>query len=978
MMHRGRELALALAAAAAAVGPCCAVLLGWAVWLAPAPELSREHVASVVAQESVVTYRDGTTRLGGFTDGAHRRTLAFEQLPPAWIVSIVASEDARFWRHRGVDPRGLLQALRDDLLAGAVVAGGSTLTQQTAKNLFGRQGRALGPKLGEVLDALRLEARYDKAEILSLYANQFHVAGNGRGLAIAARHLFDEEVDELDLAQCAFVAGMVKAPSHLDPFFGGDEAWRHAATERAVARTEHVLRRIVAEPAAQLAGPLPVGEVEALQAEAAALLERGVTLPFRRGAFRWDDSAALDEVARRLRAPPFDRILRDAGIDAPQQTGIVVVTTLDSDAQREATYGLWHHLSEVGTELEALTAADLPTGRSAPRYDPDRPVERHGFREARVAEHVVRDRRAELVLDLGGRRCRVDRAGVVRMAVATARGAAGNTWQKLSGDAVDAWAASVPDGAVVVASVREIGRDGEPVCDLELRPELQGAVVVVQEGELRAMVGGNDDRNFNRARAHRQLGSTFKPLVYHAALTLGWSPTDRLDNRRIVVPFDGTWYTPDPDHEPAAEVSMAWAGVRSENLGSVWLLQHLFDPVEDARVAALAAQFGLAPMEGEAPKAWRKRLGALGVRPADAAAEVRFDRARREVLRALPRSPHPRTPSGCGPRRRRGLRRRAGAGERLGAPAAGPRQRLDVAVVADRRLPRGDGGAVRRAAAPAGSGARGRSACSRSAATPTSPGACCSPAAPHPPASVGGPAAPRCVRAAAALARPGQRAGALRRPAVPAVLRRASRRPAAPVDGVHARGGAPRRGGCGPADAELGPDALLRTSALRGRLATRYVAALARAYGVQSEIREVPSLPLGVSEITLEEAAVLYDGLVTGRSWAGGDVAEPARLIRQIRTADGRVLYDAQTAAEAVAEPAVAAMTADILRNVVLHGTGARARDAVRHGGHAVPVGGKTGTTNAFRNAAFSSFVPVARPDGYVVAGSYAVAAYVG
>jgi penicillin-binding protein 1A len=975
-----RRWARAAAAASIACGslvPLGLLVLGWLVFVAPGPHLERAHLQSVIAQESVVTYRDGVTRFGVFSDGEHRRTLRFAELPVAWVVALVATEDARFWRHFGVDPWGVGRALLDDLRAGAWVAGGSTLTQQAAKNLFHRPDRSLASKLVETTNALRLEAHYDKAEILELYANQFHVAGNGRGIGIAARHLFDKEPGELDLAQCAFIAGMVKAPSRLDPFFGDSEAWRAAATERAHARTAHVLRRIVAEPTARLAGPLPIDRVAEIRSEAQRLLDDGFTLPFRRGAFRFDDSAALDEVARRLGEPPLDGLLREAGIDDPQQAGIVVVTTLDPDAQREASYALWHHLTEVGVQLEERTAADLPTGGPPPRFDPDRIPVPHTLRDGLVVEHVLRDDRRELVLDLGGHKCRVDRAGVVRLAAAEAKGAAANPWQKTTTEAVDAFAAAIPDGAVVLASVREAGE--EVLCDLELRPKLQGAVVVVQDGELRAMVGGNDDRNYNRARAPRQLGSAFKPLVYHAALTLGWSPTDPLDNRRNVFPYDGGFYLPNPDHPSEDEVSVAWAGVRSENLASVWLLQHLLDPVDDQRVGLLAAATDLALRDGEDEAAWRVRLGELGVRLSDAWAERRLDDARREVLRRLPSSPHPEDAVGLW-----SLSWGAGFAAERGRAQGSPRrlraldndwQWLEGRVEACRAAMEALYSALRRREDPDPEAVR-----MLSVGTDDDD--------------------PRRVRLACGTAPAGFRWVAPPRrdpdPAAPPLPWHDPERLGLVFprfedvrldDRLHLSTMAllseavARRGGAAAGEeGEAPPEVGVRTSAFRSRVATRYVATLAGAYGVRSDIREVPSLPLGVSELTLEEAAVLYAGLTTGAPSATAPEAPgPARLISEIRTAEGDVVYRAAPRPTApVAEPAVGAMTADILRNVVLHGTGVRARDAVLHGGRPVPVGGKTGTTNDYRNAAFVGFVPVARPDGYVVDGGFTVAAYVG
>ena len=110
--------------------------------------------------------------------------------------------------------------------------------------LFERRGRTYREKLRELANALRLERAYTKAEILEFYSNQFYVNGNGRGLGIAARFFFDAEVAELDLLQCAFLAGVVKSPNRYNPFVS-DEKRRAKAISRAEERVEYVLRRML-------------------------------------------------------------------------------------------------------------------------------------------------------------------------------------------------------------------------------------------------------------------------------------------------------------------------------------------------------------------------------------------------------------------------------------------------------------------------------------------------------------------------------------------------------------------------------------------------------------------------------------------------------------------------------------------------------------------------------------------------------------
>ena len=202
---------------------------------------------------------------------------------------------------------------------------------------------------------------------------------------------------------------------------------------------------------------------------------------------------------------------------------------------------------------------------------------------------------------MGGRPCRVDAAGLARVARAVAesrRGPGARADELARSEVLSRLTAST----VVLASVRP-GASG--TCDLEARPDLQGALVVLDAGRVLAMVGGGTNIGFNRAlAARRQLGSTWKPLVYEAALDLGWLPDDLLDNRRAAFPFRGVWYYPQADHVSAAWVSMTEAAQRSENLASTWLLAHLLDRLVPAQVLRLAGAAGLLAAEGESVDAW--------------------------------------------------------------------------------------------------------------------------------------------------------------------------------------------------------------------------------------------------------------------------------------------------------------------------------------------------------------------------------------
>ncbi len=1013
------------------------------VVLNPGPHVERDHIRSIIAQESPVYYADGSTRVGVFFDEEHRQYTPFDELPSAYVLSIVAAEDDTYWTHWGISPQGLIRAMRLNLAAGGIVAGGSTLTQQTAKNIYYRPDRSIRAKGIEFLNALRLEHRYSKKEILEFYANQFYVSGNGRGLGIGARHFFDKDVSELSLAESAFLAGLVKGPANYDPFVGSEER-SDRNSERAHARTRYVLGRLVEESAERIVRPYDpkteerkayearVAEAQTLQEEAARLLEEGFELPFKRGSFRFESSAVIDEIARRLEEPPFDEILADAGIEDAESAGLHIITTLDPDAQREAQYALWHHLTEVGAWMEALTAEDFVLeGRRGPRFDPDFPPRKHEFRVARVYQHEGTAGKRTLRLDVGGHLCIVDRTAVVRAAVAAWRGKKKSKTAKIPTREVDAFINAIPDEAVVLASVREI-EDEIAYCDLEARPELQGAVAVLQDGQIRAMVGGNDNRNFNRVTALRQFGSTWKPLVYHAAMLLGWSPDDVIDNQRNVFPFSTTFYYPRPDHEPAEEVSIAWAGVNSENLASVWLLYHLTDRLSGEEVRALAQSLDLARRDDESEEDYRVRIQKAGVLPTPSRVkEAFFLQARQEALLALPderaddavalqsllygwnytaeRNRQRKTDwrlrtldnswrhlTGLMPLCRVQYGDLEKALNERRAPSASLVNQLRVRYDSDNeRIDVACGGAPEDYVVPDSTFVAGLPGVSQEEDDPDM--AVVEEEEEEEDDGRGG---------VFGLFGGGDRK---KDPSRRQIRRAVKRGPElVPLSEVFVD----RRLHFGTLELvqekldsreavwELAdekpdlydPELLYWHQDFRVLLAMRFVASLGEQYGVQTDIRKVLSMPLGASEITLEEATAMYTGLVSGTGWEFPGVSDGREvvkvptatlLIKEIRDVDDRLLYKAVPTPTSDRQMMskhrpVGEMTADILRNVVLHGTGRRARTSITSGDHPVPVGGKTGTTNDFRNAAFLGFAPTAARTGYTVDGGFVVGTYVG
>jgi membrane peptidoglycan carboxypeptidase len=148
--------------------------------------------------------------------------------PEHLIAAILAAEDRRFYLHPGIDPRGIARAIRANFASGSIAQGGSTLTQQLAKNLFFSGRRSFGRKASEAVAALILEARYSKERILRAYINEIYLGQRGpasiRGVGRAARHYFGRHVSELTLGESALLAGMTRAPGRYNPILHPERA----------------------------------------------------------------------------------------------------------------------------------------------------------------------------------------------------------------------------------------------------------------------------------------------------------------------------------------------------------------------------------------------------------------------------------------------------------------------------------------------------------------------------------------------------------------------------------------------------------------------------------------------------------------------------------------------------------------------------------------------------------------------------------
>src|ERR1044071_1447064 len=152
------------------------------------------------------------------------------ELPPFMTKAFLAIEDKRFYSHWGLDPVGVLRAVGANVLHRGVAQGGSTITQQLAKNLFLTQERTLKRKLQEVVLALWLERKFTKTEILELYLNRVYFGAGAYGVDAAAQRYFGKPAKQVKIAEAAMLAGLVKSPSRLAPSRNPDGAERRAQT----------------------------------------------------------------------------------------------------------------------------------------------------------------------------------------------------------------------------------------------------------------------------------------------------------------------------------------------------------------------------------------------------------------------------------------------------------------------------------------------------------------------------------------------------------------------------------------------------------------------------------------------------------------------------------------------------------------------------------------------------------------------------
>ncbi|HEX6361888.1 MAG TPA: transglycosylase domain-containing protein [Albitalea sp.] len=449
----------------------------------------------------------------------NRQWVPLARISPAVVDALIATEDHRFHRHRGIDPQRTAAAALRTL--GGDRQGGSTLTQQLARNLFPEEiGRSptLTRKLLEAITALKIESVYTKREILETYLNTVPFLYNAYGIEMAARTYFDKSAHELDTLESATLIGMLKGTTYYNPVLNPDRARK---------RRNIVLQQMVKH------GKLAPARYEALR-------KRPLRLDFERQRVPVGPAPHAAEHLRRWLVDWADENGYDLHAD-----GLVVHTTIDSRLQRLAN-------AAVARQAEALQAvADVEWGLRSPQLVSTEPGAYAAWRRRVEPFEHFWSARPELV----------DAFVRESAAFAAARESGlsdAEALAKLRGD------------AVFMQSLKDE------------KTRLQAGFVAIdpRTGHVKAWVGSRDfalDPFDHVQQARRQPGSTFKPFVYGAAFEQGAKPHDtRIDEPvAIRLPDGGVWRPTDGGGASGRPMSLRDGIVHSRNTITAQVMQQV-------------------------------------------------------------------------------------------------------------------------------------------------------------------------------------------------------------------------------------------------------------------------------------------------------------------------------------------------------------------------------------------------------------------
>ncbi|MDH4054699.1 MAG: PBP1A family penicillin-binding protein, partial [Gammaproteobacteria bacterium] len=475
-----------------------------------------------------------------------RVPVSYEEVPRHVIDAFIAAEDRRFFEHSGIDYRGVLRAvLRLAQTGDASGGGGSTLTQQLARDYFLTREQTLSRKLKEAFLAYKIEQEFSKEQIMALFLNKMFFGQRAYGVAASAQVYFDKNLSEITVAEAATLAGVLPAPSRYNPV---------SNAENAKVRRGYVLGRM-----------LDLGFIDDAE------YEQAMSQPMQ---------SRLHGAAIQLNAPYIAEMVRSQMLELYGEksytAGYQVVTTLDSRMQKAANYALRNGLLDFSrrrgyrgpkTRIElSEDTLTLPLDQwpaeifdSLDQYAPG------GLSLALVTR--LGDNNEATILFHDG--------------VSATLPWAGMSWANPFIDRENFGPApNSADEVVAVGDVIYVMPTANGSWALAQVPEAQGAVVALDpyDGGVAALTGGFDytTSKFNRARqAYRQPGSAFKPFIYSAALEYGNTPATVVLDAPVVISsseLEAVWRPINYSGRFYGPTRMREALVRSMNLVSVRLL----------------------------------------------------------------------------------------------------------------------------------------------------------------------------------------------------------------------------------------------------------------------------------------------------------------------------------------------------------------------------------------------------------------------
>jgi penicillin-binding protein 1A len=478
-------------------------------------------------------------------------------IPDQLKNAIIATEDPRYYSHKGIDFLGMLRALKENvrlIFTPRKLQGGSTISQQLVKKLFLHPKQTIRRKLKEILLALQLEKRYSKDEILTMYCNQFDL-GDGRvyGVEAAAQLYFDKSVSELELPEAALITGIFRAPSRYFPYRNYDEA---------LGRRNHVINRMVGE------GYITKEEGDKARYEPLNIL------PLHRADSDFS-GYFLEEVRKYLYST--------YGMKALYSEGLRVYTTLNlsyqkwaEDAVRTQLHKLdkgqgWRegkpNILESELEIEKLEDLTEPIWDEKARKSWMSSWRKPELEEGLITEAVVLEvERAKASIKVKEYTGEITNKGI--------------EWTKVRN-----LTSLIKTGDVIHVKIESFDPEELTLkAALDQEPDLESAVLAIepQTGQIKAMVGGYSFRRSkwnNAVQALRQAGSAIKPILYTAAIDTGAMTT--------VTPFidepmefedkwSGTiWDPPNYDERYKGRVTLRQGIEESRNIVTAKMLRDI-------------------------------------------------------------------------------------------------------------------------------------------------------------------------------------------------------------------------------------------------------------------------------------------------------------------------------------------------------------------------------------------------------------------